>query len=145
MRTIDDDTKMIGRTKEGDPVWRRWRERPFLIVNKGQEIQPMGPLWWWPWPPRFRRLPEPHLSYGQVATANEKGRKILRALRQGPIYLEKGFLKSRSGQLLCSKVISKVVLHWLEGCGVALYRVKLKDGRTKIDIDVEATEKNNVR
>lgn len=140
---LSEETVMVGRTPEGDPVWRHAGGQPFIIEH-GEEMQFLWWRWNWCWW-TFRRLPEPHLTYGQVATANEKSKIILRALRNGPIHLEKGFLKGRNGKILTTKAISRVVLHWLEGCGVVLTKEKLKSGRIRIDIDVEATNKNDVR
>ena len=143
-------TMMIARTDKGDPVWQTdGKGRPFIIDHKdGQTIIPVGRFWrwkWWPLKGRVRMLPEPHLSWHQVANANEKGKIILKALRNGPIYVEKGFLKGRDRKILTTRAVTGVVLHWLEGCGVVFTKRPLKDGRIQIDIDVEATNKNNVK
>ncbi len=147
------EAMMIGRTKLGDPVWHMTDGlRPFVIDPKTKVVRRMGLLWrrvylkrlpkrWLP----FRPLPKPHLNYGQVATATELSSIILGALRNGPIFLVKGFLKGRDGRILTTRTISEVVLHWLSGCGVVLLRRELPDGRTEIDVDAEATNANDVR
>ena len=138
---------MVARTKKGDPVWQTNRKgRPFILESNGVTKRPLGPLWWWRWwPSSLRRLPMPHLTYSQVAVANEKSKDILRALRAGPIYLERGFLKGRNNRIITTKAVSRIVLHWLEGVGVVLTRRELRDGRIELDINVEETNKNNVR
>ena len=138
---------MIARSALGEPIWQtNHKGRPFIIEPDGVTKRNVGAFWWWPWwPSKLRRLPAPHLSYTQVAVANEKSKLILRALRRGPIYLEKGFLKGRDNKIITTKSVSRIVLHWLEGCGVVLTRKTLRDGRILLDIDVDATDKNNVR
>lgn len=143
----DNLTFMIARSKRGEPIWQTNRKgRPFIIEPDGITKRNVGAFWWWPWgPSKLRHLPKPHLTYTQVAVANEKSKLILRALRNGPIYLEKGFLKGRDGKIITTKSISRIVLHWLEGCGVVLKRTPMRGGRVMLDIDVDATNKNNVR
>lgn len=141
---------MIARTFKGDPVWRTdhgngLQGRPFIIAEDGETMKPLGFLWWWKGPgAKLHFLPKPYLSYRQVAIAQAKSKIILSALRNGPIYMVKGFLKSRSGKVLTTRAISRTVLYWMEGCGIELIKEELKNGRTKIDIDVEATRKNKV-
>ena len=144
-------SKMIARTHDGDPVWRTDfgkgpKGRPFIIDGKdGKTIKPLGFFWWLPIPGRrLRFLPKPHLTYTQVAAAQAKSKVILAALRKGPITLDRGFLKSRSGKILGTKKISAIVIYWMEGCGIVFTKEHRKSGKIVIDIDVEATRKNKV-
>jgi hypothetical protein len=133
---------MVGRTKEGDPVWKHAGGKPFLILNK-TEVHYLAWGWDWCWW-TYRRLPAPHLSYGQVATANEKGRTLLQALRNGPVILRKGFIYSRSNRLLLTKATAEVVLHWMTGNGFVFTYEPMENGSVRIDLDAAATRANGV-
>ena len=133
-------TMMVGRTRAGDPVWSTNGGKPFLLPD-GDEMAPVK-WWWWPW--SYRRMPEPHLSWMQVAAANEKSKKVLKALRKGPIYIDRGFLKGQDGRIITTRAITRVMLHWMEGNGFVFTRQKLSDGRVRVDIDIETTRKNKV-
>ena len=137
---------MIARTKAGDPVWRiDGAGRPFVLVDGG--VRELRWWWrWWPWwPSTLRHLPEPHLTYGQVATAAELSTTVLKALKRGPIFLSRGFLKGCDSKIITTRANAVPLFHWMEGCGIVLTRRELQDGRTEIDLDVKATAKNNVR
>ena len=127
---------MVGRTKGGDPVWRtNGKGIPYLLpYGEHKENLPWGPKRWF-----WRRLAEPHLSYCQVSTASTKSKKILRALRLGPIYERKGLVYSRCGQLLMSRAVAKITMWWLDGNGIKLTRTPEKN-RVRIDLDVAATK-----
>lgn len=144
---FDSTTVMIARTQDGDPVWRTGNKgRPFIIVEEGTKKKPVGALWWWPkWPNTIRLLPEPHLSYAQVSLASSKANMILQALRDGPIYIVRGFLKRRNGKVLTTTSIGQVVLHWMQGCGFVFTRRELKNGHIEIDLNLDETTRNKVK
>lgn len=137
--------RMIARTKDGDPVWRMdGKGRPFVL--KAGAVRELRWWWRWPcWPSTLRHLPEPHLTYGQVVTAAELSTTVLQALERGPIFLSCGFLKGCDSKIITTRAIAVPLFRWMEGCGIALTRRELQDGRTEIDLDVGATAKNNVR
>ena len=138
---------MIGQTVDCDPVWRTNNKgRPFLIVDgdKMKKLRwPFPRLWKWGW--GYIPCPKPHLTWAQVANANERGQKLLKQLRNGPIYEKKGFLYNRAGKVIMTRAIAQIVLHWMEGLGWVLTReAGDKKGFTKVDVDVEASLKNGV-
>lgn len=138
-------TLMVGRTWAGDPVWRADQKGPNFIITPDGACKRCG--WWpFPWPRKwgYRRLPRPHLNYLQVEVASEKSRSVLKALRNGPLKEKKGFIYSRSNQVVMAQAMASVVMHWMEGCGIVLKRTPTKGGFTLIDLDVEATKKNGV-
>ena len=102
----ENNTFMIARTRKGDPVWRTNKKgRPFLLEEDGQTKKPLLRLLWrWRlWPSKLHHLPEPHLTYSQVALAHVKAKKVLQALQKGPIRMDQGFLKSYSNKILMTR------------------------------------------
>lgn len=139
------ETHMVGRTKAGDPVWQTNRKgRYFTLCEDG--VTKRYIFWSFPWPKRwsFRRLPAPHLNYHQVAAVLEKSRIILKELRNGPIYEQGGFYYNRSNKVIMTRAISEIVLHWLNGCGIVLTYTPMNKKRTRVDVDLVATEKNGM-
>lgn len=143
---LNNNTKMVGRTKAGDPVWRNQKGKkwgtPFLIEN-GETIKPMR--WWHRERWVHRKLKAPLLAYGQVAEAQARSKKLLEALRRGPLTLRRGFIYDRANRPIMTKTKSAIVIHWMEGCGIVFTRQLVGKDTVRLDLDVEATEKNNVR
>lgn len=135
-------TLMVGRTWEGDPVWRTDDGPAFTISSDDGSKRRVR----WPFArPRkwgYRRLPSPHLNYIQVEVAVEKSRSVLAALRNGPLKEKKGLIYSRANRVVMARAMAEVVMHWMTGCGIVLTRTPTKGGVTLIDLDVEATKKN---
>ena len=143
---------MVGLTASNDPVWRvrpprskKYAGWPFTIAPDGHTMVPVGPLWWVP----IRRvsgirwIDAPHLDFRQVAVANTKSKAILKALRNGPLMLQRGLLKTRAGKVIATRATSAIVLSWMESAGtVVLVREQLIDGRIRIDLDFNSMQRN---
>jgi hypothetical protein len=136
-------TLMVGVTRDADPVWQTDNGRPF-ILDENKDVKLVK--WRWRWPRRwaYRRLKKPHLSYAQVAVANEKSKVILSGLRNGPLKMKNGFVYNRANRVIMTKAIARVVLHWMAGCGFVFKSTPTSGGYTLLDLDTEATTKNGV-
>lgn len=140
-------TFMVAMTKRGrDPIWRTDDGPPFILEADGETIRKVP---WWRWwrgyGPGIRRLPPPHLTYTQVAAAHHKSTLLLKALREGPVILNKGIMKAANGKVIMTKAIAGTVIHWMESCGMVFHKTPMKGGRVKIDLDVERTRKNKFK
>jgi hypothetical protein len=135
-------TKMVGRTRQKDIVWRTDNGPLFIIPSAGAD--PVKLTWWQRLPTRwgYRRSAAPHMDFSQAAVANEKGKHILKALRKGSLKEKKGFLYGRDNRPVMTRAMASVVLHWLDGCGVVIKRTPIHGGYTLLDLDVDATQKN---
>lgn len=134
-------TKMIGVTWHRDSVWKDRNGRKFRLSPE-DVMKPV--LWPFRWPLRwgYRRLPEPHLTYLQVELAVDKSHELLTALRRGPLRVMKGFIYS-AGRVAMTLTMANVVLHWMRGAGFVFTEEKRGD-IVFLDLDVEATRKNNI-